>query len=310
MTHTEHYGLNKPESNDFYDVSIGNDNLDTIDELIKENEDAIENIAGEGRTTETVVGAYAAVQQAAGQVGNVDSKIGSTGDTGGSATVGSVFAKLNALLQKFVSVWTDGRAAKLDNLDGTVSSRAPSNTALSTAQWTNTRAGYLDAAISGRAPASTALSTAQWTNARAGYLDRLDAAISTRASQGSVNEINAVVAGASNPYVFNGVLASFVCNNQDRIGWVDVANISGKGRFFLLTTPTYMNQLEVIIDGVRLCSGNYDNSNPAAVLLMNLATFISSCSGPGLAFSQSLLFRIYLNQTATLTYRGAVFSVK
>ncbi len=39
--HTEHYGLNKPEPNDFYDVGIGNDNLDVIDELIKGNEDAI-----------------------------------------------------------------------------------------------------------------------------------------------------------------------------------------------------------------------------------------------------------------------------
>ncbi len=122
--HTEHYGLNKPESSEFYDVGIGNGNLDVIDDLIKGNEDAIEEIAGAGRTTETVVGAYAAAQQAVGQVGNVDSKIGSIGDTGGSTTAGSVFAKLNAILQKFVSVWTDARAAKLDNLDGTISSRA------------------------------------------------------------------------------------------------------------------------------------------------------------------------------------------
>lgn len=56
---TEHYGLNKPESSEFYDVGIGNDNLDVIDELIKGNEDKIKDIAGEGRTTETVVGAYA-----------------------------------------------------------------------------------------------------------------------------------------------------------------------------------------------------------------------------------------------------------
>ncbi len=126
--HTENYGLNKPESNDFYDVGIGNGNLDVIDDLIKGNEAAIDDIAGIGRTTETVVGAYAMAEAASGQVGNVDNKIGTTGDTGGSTTVGSIFAKLNALLQKFVSVWTDGRAAKLDNLDTTVSSRASQTT--------------------------------------------------------------------------------------------------------------------------------------------------------------------------------------
>lgn len=73
----------------------------------------------------------------------------------------------------------------LTNLDAAVSTRAPSATALSTADWTNTRAGYLDnldAAVSTRAPGATALSTAQWTNTRAGLLDNLDAAMTSRAS--------------------------------------------------------------------------------------------------------------------------------
>jgi hypothetical protein len=43
---------------------------------------------------------------------------------------------------------TDARMLKLDNLDATIASRAPSSTALSTATWTGTKAGYLDAAIS------------------------------------------------------------------------------------------------------------------------------------------------------------------
>jgi hypothetical protein len=42
------------------------------------------------------------------------------------------------------------RAAKIDNLDATVSSRAAASTALSSATWTNTKAGYIDAAITGR----------------------------------------------------------------------------------------------------------------------------------------------------------------
>jgi hypothetical protein len=46
---------------------------------------------------------------------------------------------------------TATRAGNLDNLNATVSSRAPSSTALSSSVWTGTKAGYLDAAISGRA---------------------------------------------------------------------------------------------------------------------------------------------------------------
>ena len=67
------------------------------------------------------------------------------GDAGGS----SIFAKLNNIIGAIadhVAIWT---AAKAGNLDTTVSSRAPASTALSTAQWTNTRAGYLDKLNSG-----------------------------------------------------------------------------------------------------------------------------------------------------------------
>ena len=52
---------------------------------------------------------------------------------------------------------TDARMLKLDNLDATVASRAPSATALSTATWTGTIAGRIDASISSvaeKAPAS------------------------------------------------------------------------------------------------------------------------------------------------------------
>jgi len=45
---------------------------------------------------------------------------------------------------------TADRAANLDDLDTTVSSRAAASTALSSATWTNTKAGYIDAAITGR----------------------------------------------------------------------------------------------------------------------------------------------------------------
>lgn len=91
-------------------------------------------------------------------------------------------AQLKTLLDRLTAT----RATKLDNLNDTVTSRAPASTALSTATWSATKAGYVDTTISSRAPSSTALSTATWTSARAAYLD---AAISSRASAADLEPI-------------------------------------------------------------------------------------------------------------------------
>lgn len=75
---------------------------------------------------------------------SVNSKVGTAED---AASGISLFAKINSLLNTLanhVAAWTSTRAAKLDNLDAAISSRASASTALSTAQWTNARAGYLD----------------------------------------------------------------------------------------------------------------------------------------------------------------------
>ena len=72
---------------------------------------------------------------------------------------------------------TSARAAKIDNLDATVTSRAPSSTAVSNTNYTSARAtklDQLDAAVSSRAAASTAVSSSNYTAARASKLDNLD----------------------------------------------------------------------------------------------------------------------------------------
>ncbi|MEL7625206.1 MAG: hypothetical protein AAGU12_16700 [Clostridiales bacterium] len=274
--HTEHYGLTKPEANDFYDVEVGNTNLDVINELIKGNEEDIEDIAGPGRTTETVVGAYAEAQQAAGQVGSVDGKIGSTGDVGGSTTAGSVFAKMNAVLQKFVAAWTDGRAAKLDNLD---------------------------AAVSSRAAASTALSNGVWTNARAGLMDRLDGTISSRASQisldalqASANNISTAIAGVSGYHVITGVLAN-AYEPQVAQGWKDIVNVTGKGVFYTNSYrySTGLNQLSFIIDGKTVFTGPIGAGNSVAEALRSL----SNPSSGGISFNASFILRLEANGAGT-----------
>jgi hypothetical protein len=129
------------------------------------------------------------------------------------------------LLLPLLNRITQDRGTKIDNLDTTISSRAPASTALSNATWTNTKAGYLDTTISSRAPASTALSNVTWTNTRAGYLDNLDATVSSRStltaaqvwSYGTKNVtattipsvIQSIQRGTTN-FTYNGVLTTNV----------------------------------------------------------------------------------------------------
>ncbi len=81
----------------------------------------------------------------------VNGKIGTKDDVPSPNPI-SLFAGIKQLLKGLsdhMATWTGDRAAKVDYLDTTVGSRAPANTALSTAQWTNARAGYLDKLNSG-----------------------------------------------------------------------------------------------------------------------------------------------------------------
>jgi hypothetical protein len=59
----------------------------------------------------------------------------------------AILGKVNALRTDY----TNARAAKLDNLDAAVTTRAAAATALSNATWTNAKAGYLDMPLSGLA---------------------------------------------------------------------------------------------------------------------------------------------------------------
>lgn len=65
--------------------------------------------------------------------------------TGNTPQTGDAFARIGANGAGLTAIGD----ARLANLDALMSSRAPATTALSTAVWTNTKAGFIDAAISG-----------------------------------------------------------------------------------------------------------------------------------------------------------------
>ena len=126
---------------------------------------------------------------------NINTKIGTAADAETAATVFGRLTKVaNSITTNWTSFWQAWTAAKIDNLDAKISTRAPANTALSNATWTDARAGYLnnlDAKISTRAAANTALSTATWTNARAGYLDKINTNLDAKISTVNTNAANA-----------------------------------------------------------------------------------------------------------------------
>ncbi|MTI56167.1 hypothetical protein [Geosporobacter ferrireducens] len=103
MQYTGNYGLKKPDGADVVNVQDINDNMDILDTTVKTLADTMQD---------------GAVSEAVGQINN---KIGTNTDAGGTLTV---FARLKQIYDHLASVLSSSRAAKIDNLDTIVSSRA------------------------------------------------------------------------------------------------------------------------------------------------------------------------------------------
>lgn len=65
--------------------------------------------------------------------------VGATGDTGGSATSGSIFAKLNAIISHLLSNWSAARGALIDTIN--------TNAATASAQATNANTNAYNASV-------------------------------------------------------------------------------------------------------------------------------------------------------------------
>lgn len=94
-TKTENYHLEKPEEDDFYRIGTQNENIDKIDLELNKVKSSITSMPQEEILEK------------------IDNKIGSSKDY---ENQGSIFAKLNGLIQWFTSTWTANRAAKLDSI--------------------------------------------------------------------------------------------------------------------------------------------------------------------------------------------------
>lgn len=96
-------------------------------------------------------------------------------------STGTTLSQLKSSLESKLSPWTDTRAAKLDNLDAKVSSRADGSYYTPAR---GTKLDNLDATVSSRADGK------DWTAERAGKVDKLDVEVSTRASGDVLDVVN------------------------------------------------------------------------------------------------------------------------
>jgi hypothetical protein len=137
---------------------------------------------------------------------NTSTVIGTSEDTGSEAGT-SIWARLKYITTTVASILAHlttnlsaARSAKIDNLDATVSSRASSTdlsnvntniSTLSTKIGTTTDAAGSTTAGTIFAKLNAVLSyfTSTWTNGRATKIDNIDATVSSRATQASVNAL-------------------------------------------------------------------------------------------------------------------------
>lgn len=116
MEYTSNFNLKKPGLDDMADIADINDNMDVIDEKMKE---ALDNEALKTDVAEIKTG-----------VEDLQEKVGTTTDGSGSSTAGSIFAKLNQLITDAATMagrWTQSRADKVDSIGETTDSGATEN---------------------------------------------------------------------------------------------------------------------------------------------------------------------------------------
>ena len=134
----------------------------------------------------------------------------------------SILAGIPGQLKTLLDRLTSGRAALLDNLDVASSTLATAAKQVDKDDLTVERIENLDdldATISSRAPATTALlnTAGYWTNARAGYLDLLNTNL-----DGKISDIAGIPVAAS-----TGEAGQLVCTAQTYTTCVDLTSESG-----------------------------------------------------------------------------------
>jgi len=194
-----------------------------------------------------------------------------------SAILYGVPGKLKTLIDRL----TSARAAKIDNLD---------------------------AAVTTRAPASTALSNGVWTDARAGKLD--NAAQNTDPYLASPSELVPSNPGAStNVTTINiGSISGLSNGTTTSTSFVDIVNYSGKGvlEFCALAIYQELCYMKLIVDGVTLADFSLDPSASNWAAKAAVGLYLNTSSFTTIALSQ-IPFKTSLQIQARVSTTGTAY---
>ena len=254
---------------------------------------------------------------------DVHSKVGATNNTGGTASAGTIFGKLNAIITSIashVAAWTATRAAKVDNLDVTVSSRQSETNALSRYNTLNTNTGVNNTAsatgtLSQKiSHAINTIATRQSESDAASRYNMLNSNTATNNTASATGTLSQKLSHIINLFstVTPKKLVSKVVNiNIETAGTHTLLNVSGGGQFEFARTDMgdSSNPLTFEIDGNRVVLNSLYQSytrglsfvgqsakNPGAFLYQSAAGAAVGDEGP---FMRPIHFKNTLKITVT-----------
>lgn len=183
----------------------------------------------------------------------------------GTSGTGSALAQLKSSLETKLSPWTGTRAAKLDNLDAKVSSR------LSKVDFDTGSAAVLD-----KIP-----DVKDWTPARAKKVDRLDVEVSSRqaawgATSTHASRIDATISSRASQSSVDGVTNTVTeIKTRGMVKSIQRGTIVGSGRPSVMSvtiSPVDTNKSVVIVNGTGYFYGSSSGNTHASVALTNATT--------------------------------------
>lgn len=207
---------------------------------------------------------------------SLNSKVGTTNNTGGSATAGTIFGKLNAIISSIashVAAWTAARATKVDNLDTTVSSRQSEANALSRYNQLNTNTGVNNTAsatgtlsqkLSHIINTVSSVPSDAIASDRYNVLNYNTATNNTASATGTLSQKLSHIINLFSTNKQKHLVSKTVSVNVSTTGTHTLLNITGPGQFFVANV-NYMGDnyapITFEIDGVSYSYRDYSGSS-------------------------------------------------
>lgn len=261
---------------------------------------------------------------------SVNTKVGSSGDTGATTTTGSLFAKINSLTSRvaaFVANWTEARAAKVDNLDAAVSSRQSEANASTRYNTLNTNTGVNNTASATGTLSqklSHAINTVNTRQSEADAATRYNqlntntAINNTASATGTLSQKLSHIIGLFTTMKQKVLVSKFANIRIESVGTHTLLNVTGGGMVEFIWVSSMGNSnapLTITVDGVPQVFNNLSGDTIFAQTLRNPGMMWSALSSQYTAneigsmarpvhFKNSLVITVNTSDTYAKTFRA------